>query len=78
MSYKSNMAIPRRRNINSILFVHIISIISIKYNIDEQIIYKKSRSPKEKSLNSPYRHKNAKCIRHPAHKSKNVINLSRS
>ena len=63
---------------NNMLFVHIMSIISIKYNIEEHIIYKKSSRPKEKSLNNPYKHKNAKCILQPAHKSKKVINLSRS
>ena len=78
MSYKSNIAIPRSLNINKILFVHIMSIMSIKYNIDVHIIYKKSNRPKEKSLKSPYKHRKAKCILQPAHKSKNVISLSRS
>jgi len=43
-----------------------------------QSINKKSIKPKTKSSNKPSKHINAKCIRQPQHKSKNVINLSRS
>lgn len=41
-------------------------------------INKKSIKPNTKSSSRPSKHINAKCIRHPQHKSKNVINLSRS
>lgn len=77
-SKTSKNARPRRRKYKSLLPTKSKSYKSKTNKHEIHNINKKSINPNTKSSSKPNKHINAKCILQPQHKSKKVINLSRS